>query len=110
MEKIIDINGQDVTFKADGSIPIRYLATFQKDFFGDVIGLEKAFKEGMENIDTQPMYRMAYTMAKAADSDLPPMLEWLISFENGFPILDIYTELQDMMTANLSVMKKAKKK
>lgn len=110
MEKVIDINGQIVTFKADGSLPLRYQVNFQKDYFGDMVGLEKALKEGMENLDTQPMYRMAYTMAKAAASDLPPMMDWLVSFEDGFPILEVYTELQDLMSANLQAMKKPKKK
>lgn len=110
MEKILDINGQNVKFRADGSIPVRYMAEFQKDFFSEIVKFEKALTGDVSNLDTQFMYQMSYIMAKMADKELPPMLDWLVSFEEGFPVLDVFTELQDMMTANLSTMKKAKKK
>lgn len=116
MEKTIVIDGKKVIFKTNGAVPMRYKAQFGKDYFKEIIKmlpLAKAKKkkkeelnvEDLEVLDFEVFYNVAWVMAKTADPSIPEPLEWLSSFDE-FPMLVVFTEIQDLMNATLQTSKK----
>ena len=80
----IEIDGQDVLFKASAAIPRIYRLKFQRDIYKDLRILEKSIGEGDEensNLDLfslEMFENIAYTMAKHADPQIPNEVdEWL---------------------------------
>jgi hypothetical protein len=116
LEKIVVIDGQKVTFKTNGAVPMRYKAQFGKDYFKDILKMlplaqkKKKKKDeidvaDLEVLDFEVFYNVAWVMAKTADPSTPEPLEWLSGFEE-FPIVDVFTEIQDLMNATLQSSKK----
>lgn len=115
MEKTIVIDGKNVRFKANGATPLRYKAQFGRDYFKELLKmspLEKVAKKkgnveaaDLEALDFEVLYNISWIMAKTADPTIPEPLEWLGSFD-VFPIVEIFPDLQDLMTASLMSSKK----
>lgn len=116
MEKTIDIDGKQITFKSSGAVPKRYKMQFQRDFFNDLLSM------GVTNIDFEKMseqeklevirkvnfdmfYDIAWTLAKTADPKVQDPLTWLDSFDT-FPIVDILPQINDLLYASISTKKK----
>lgn len=60
-------------------------------------------RERYECRDTNGLYavlsnRLAY--GKKADESIPQLDEWLDSFEDGFPVIDLLQELMPLIQAN----------
>lgn len=109
MEKTIRIDGKDIVFKITGSLPLRYKTQFRSDFFGDIVKLEnmvdkKSNKLNFDAFDLEIFYNISWCMAKAANPELPPPLEWLDTFDT-FPILEILPELQELLVTAISSSK-----
>ena len=88
MEKVIDINGQKVTFRSSAAIPRIYRIKFKRDIFKDLSKLEKAYSkkakddEDIEIDDLEIFENVAYIMAYHADPSIPKTIdEWLDQFE-----------------------------
>ena len=117
LEKTITISGKEVPFKVDGSLPPRYRMQFQRDYYADILSIAKIMGESQElknidvsKIDTTPFYNALFLMAKSADSSIKDMFEWLSEFDE-FPVFEVFTELQDLIMANMMTMvDKVKKK
>lgn len=111
MEKVIDIDGKQVTFKSTGAVPMRYKMQFGRDFFTDILSLEGAVKndaqsvEAIRKINFDVFYDIAWTLAKTADKSIPEPLTWLDSFES-FPIIEILPQIQDLLFASIATKKK----
>ncbi|MGG3924903.1 hypothetical protein ABET51_02715 [Metabacillus fastidiosus] len=116
MEKTIEIDGKEISFKSTGGSAIRYKAQFGKDFFAEVVklnSLEKLTKidtedfkpEDLEGLDTTFFYNVAWVFAKTANKEIPDQLAWLDSFDE-FPIMDIMPDLMELVTAALKTKKK----
>lgn len=106
MEKTLFIDGKQVNFKSNGSIPLRYKMQFGKDFFADIMKMMKKDGEvNPENIDFETFYNLAWVFAKAADKSIPAPLEWLETFES-FPLIEIIGELEELLLSNLESKKK----
>lgn len=123
MEKIINISGQDVGFKAPASLPVRYFNATGRDLFVDL----QTLADGTEQVESKPklgkkkeepvfklnknwntmvFYGIAHTMARAYDSTVTPDLEdWIDSFV-AFPIFEIFGELKPLLNASLQTSKK----
>ena len=112
MEKVIDINGEKVNFKTHGAIPILYAQKYGKDFFSTIMKMEELINsEGSVNGDLLPIYEIAHLFAKTADKEIPDdMVEWLSMFEDGFPVIEVFVELQDLILSNMQSLKKKSKK
>ena len=109
MEKIIKIADQEVALKTTGATLLRYKMQFGKDLLTELIKLEKVYVEGelqLENLDFELFYNILWIMAKTANYEIKPPLEWLDAFEE-LPILEILPEVIEMLT---SLMKTTKKK
>lgn len=109
MEKTITIDGKEITFKSTGATPMRYKAQFGREFFADltmIAGTTGEFKkEDISSVNFETFYNIAWTLAKAANKDIPSPIEWLDTFDE-FPIFDILPEIQDMMISSIQSKKK----
>jgi hypothetical protein len=114
MEKILTIDGRQVKFKSSGAFLLRYKAQFKRDALQDILKLQGAIdnKNQIKNIDAldlEVFYNLVWTLAKTADSSIPPPMEWLDTF-GEFPLMDIIPELTDMIFSSLSATVQSKKK
>lgn len=114
MEKIINIGGKDVLFKCTGATVLRYKSQFKRDFLAEIVNMAileeiltgKLGEVDPEKIDLDVFYRLSWVMAKTADKDILPMMEWLDDFDE-FPIFDVIEEMSDLVA---SMIKSTKKK
>ena len=114
MEKILTIDGRQVKFKYTGAFLLRYKAQFGRDALQDIFKLQDAVdsKNQIKNIsalDLEVLYDLAWTLAKTADPNIPPPLEWLDEFSE-FPLMDIIPEIVDMIFSCLTSTVESKKK
>jgi len=115
MEKTIEIDGKKVRFKSTAATPLRYKSQFGKDYFSEILKLEKLSKvmdskkmtdaEKLANVDFELFYNIAWVFAKTSDSKIPEPLVWLDGFE-VFPLDEILPELMDLMTSSMQSKKK----
>ena len=114
MEKVLTISGRDVPFKSTGAFLLRYKAQFGRDALGVLLKMEKVMAplidgkdDTFERLDLTPFLEIIWTLAKTADSKIPPPMEWLDSFEE-FPLAEIIPELQDLIYATIKSSVKSK--
>lgn len=113
MEKTIAIDNKQVRFKSTAATPLRFKAQFGKDYFAELIKLNKLneFKqdksnyEALENADFEVFYNIIWSLAKTADKSIPEPIEWLDEFEE-FPLFEIIPQIQDLITASIQTKKK----
>lgn len=114
IEKRIEIDGQQVLFKASAAIPRIYRNKFKRDIFKDLIKLgtviNKGEGDGLPINDLEMFENVAYIMAKHADPSQPGTPEeWLDQF-NTFSIYEVLPELMDLWHLNIQTDVEAKKK
>lgn len=122
MEKTLNIDGRQVTFKSTGAFLLRYKMQFKREALQDIIKLQYAINEvedengnkhytisDINAFDLEVFYNLIWTLAKTADSTIPTPMEWLDSF-NLFPLMDILPELMDMITSSMRSTAEPKKK
>lgn len=110
MERALIIDGKAVTFKSNAAIVMFYKANFASDFFADILKLEKSIGADGKTInhdyfEMDLFYRMAWVYAKMADKSIPPLLEWLETFDE-FPLEEVFTELKYLMEHTIIGKKK----
>lgn len=106
--KTIEIDGKQVTFKSTAATPLRYKAQFGKDYFAEILKLQKlaSLKESenqidlLSKIDFDALYNIIWILAKTADKSIPEPLEWLEDF-SVFPIGEILPQLQELIVISL---------
>ena len=76
MEKVIEIDGKEIKFRATAAIPRLYRIKFGRDIMKDMQGIQKAMEKsekGKEPIPTKMLEvfeNVAYLMAKHANPDM----------------------------------------
>lgn len=117
MEKTIEIDGQQITFKSTGATPLRYKNQFGADFFSDLMSMLPAASlaeeegetelsiEDIQGVDFEVLYNIVWVLAKTADKNIHEPLVWLDEFD-VFPIIDIFSEIEDLLISSISVKKK----
>ena len=113
VEKIVNIDGKGVRFKASAAIPRLYRLKFRRDIFKDLTKLEKAYSDksegGFEIDDLEIFENVAYIMAAHADESVPPTIdEWLDQF-GMFSIYEVLPEILELWGSNLFTDVEAKK-
>lgn len=120
MEKLIEIDGQQVPFKATARTPVLYRAMFGKDIFKDLAKLTNGVKDITANADPDALsmldvgalevfLNIAYVMAKQADKTIPSDVdEWLDKF-SMFSIYQILPELLELWNLNMTQISESKK-
>jgi hypothetical protein len=113
MEKVIEIDGKQVRLKSNAAIPLLYKAQFGRDFFRDILKMNKlkAFDpkkdnyEALEQLDTSVFYNLIWTYAKAADKSIASPIEWLSEFDE-FPLEEVVLNVQDLLVHSFKTKKK----
>lgn len=100
-EKTVKIGDKEVKLKTSGYTPLLYADLFGHNLFGEMQTIIRtAADTGQIPFDkTLVLYRLAYCMAKHADSKTPSIEEWLDQFE-PYDIPEIAGELIDMWAAD----------
>lgn len=99
MEKILNIDGRQVSFKSTGAFLLRYKAQFGRDAIKDVYKIQSAAQDEevtLDSIDLEIFFNLVWTLAKTADPKIEPPMEWLDTFE-AFPLLEIIPEITDLI-------------
>lgn len=108
MEKILTYNGRQVRFKSTAALPLRYKNQTGRDLLADLSAVLSCWRPGKgedsgafsKDVDLSLVYDIIWAMAKTADPELPPPLEWLDTFEDGLPAFAWFGELAGLMTAS----------
>lgn len=105
MEKTIMIDGKLVKFKSTAGTMIRYRNQFNREFLLDLEKLRNA-KKDLSVITLSPFYDIVWVLAKTADDSIGDPLTWYDSFDD-FPIIDVFTQLQDIIMATIKTKNSA---
>ena len=114
--KKIDIDGQEVAFKASAAIPRIYRLKFQRDIYKDLRSLEKSIGDedpensNLDMFSLEMFENIAFIMAKHADPSIPDTPEeWLDNF-NTFSIYQVLPQLIELWGLNVKTDVESKKK
>lgn len=108
MQKVIEIDGKQVGFKASALTPKLYRHRFGKDFIQDMSALRRAFAkakksedENLTGVDLELFENIAYIMAFQYDRASVPESpdEWLDTFDT-FSIYLIFPDLLELWGLN----------
>ena len=115
MTKNIEIDGQQVSFRASAAIPRIYRMKFHRDIYKDLASLEKAVGRGnadessLDLLSLEMFENIAYIMAKHADASIPDSPEdWLDRF-NTFSIYQVLPEIIELWGLNVQTDVASKK-
>lgn len=136
MQKIINIDGRDVKFKASASFIYRYKQQFGKDLLTLVMPLIKSAIDALnrfyamqsnkqvdintlitdlnlsgaiEKLEIVDLFNIIWVMAKTANRDIADPVEWYDEFD-VFPVFDVARELMDIFLPSLFITEESKKK
>lgn len=111
MERIININGREVGFKATASTTKRYRDKFNRDLFKDISALlPKMTDQTLSADDLECFMNIAYIMAWQYDNTIPAdPNDWLDQFEM-FDIYLVLPQIIDLWGLNTEQIEKPKKK
>lgn len=114
--KKIEIDGQEVAFKASAAIPRIYRLKFQRDIYKDLRSLEKSIGDeepensNLDLFNLEMFENIAFVMAKHADASIPDSPEeWLDGF-NTFSIYQVLPQLIELWGLNVKTDVESKKK
>ena len=115
MVKKIEIDGQQVPFRASAAIPRIYRIKFHRDIYKDLRELEKSVGNsdpGNSNLDMfslEMFENIAYIMARHADPNIPDTPEeWLDGF-NTFSIYQVLPQIIELWGLNTQQEVESKK-
>ena len=114
--KKIEIDGQEVEFRASAAVPRMYRIKFGRDIYKDLRQLETSVGEndedasGLDLFSLEMLENIAFIMAKHASPDTVPSEpdEWLEQF-NTFSIYQILPQLIELWGLNVQTQVDARK-
>ena len=114
--KKIEIDGQEVEFRASAAVPRMYRIKFGRDIYKDLRQLETSVGEndedasGLDLFSLEMFENIAFIMAKHANPDKVPSEpdEWLEQF-NTFSIYQILPQLIELWGLNVQTQVEARK-
>ena len=126
MDKVLNISGREVGFRATALTPRIYRHKIGRDIIQDLNQLRKSYAKAVEGqnakteeeqrdaqlsvLDLEIFENAAYVMAKQYDPDVPASLDdWLDGFET-FSIYEILPEILQLWSLNERTTAKPKKK
>lgn len=111
MERVINVNGKEVGFKATASTTMRYREKFNRDLFKDIQELiPKANQNDLSVENLECFMNIAYIMAWQYDHTIAEdPNEWLDQFEM-FDIYIVLPQIIDLWGLNTEQLEKPKKK
>lgn len=119
MEKIINVGGKDIKFKATAKTPLLYRTFLKRDIFKDIGKMQSNFRkiqegdeEDVAQIETETvniLQMIAYVMAKQADSKITSDYdEWIDQFDM-FAFYPVLNDILGLWGMNLEQEAQAKK-
>lgn len=113
MEKTIIIEGRQIKFKSTAAVMLRYKEHFGRDMLRDFSILQSAFqktKKGIklvdiDKLDMKIIFNLIWVFAKTADDSIPDVTKWFDTFDT-FPLVDVLSELTELLTSSLKVDRK----
>lgn len=113
MEKTIEIDGKQVKLKSHAAIPLMYQAQFKRDFFADILKMNKLSEfntkkknfEVLADLDSTVFYNILWIYAKSANPNIEEPIKWFSQFEE-FPLQDIILEITDLLQHSFKTKKK----
>ena len=117
MEKVIEIDGREVKFRATAAIPRLYGIKFGREIMRDMKDIQTAIEKSEQGEAPIPpkmlevFENVSYLMAKHADPSMEArsVEEWLDGFDT-FSIYVVFPQLFDLWRANNATLADAKKK
>lgn len=116
IQRLIEIDGKEVAFKASAAIPRIYRLKYGRDIFKDLSQLEMGVKgndEGQSKLDIESLEifeNIAFVMAKHADPKIcEDTSEWLEQF-NTFSIYQVLPQLIELWGLNVQSEAEQRKK
>lgn len=112
MERVVDINGIQVPFKATASTTRKYRQQFGRDLLIDMQKIIQSIDDGrtLSAGDLEAFENVAYTMAKQADPTITADPdEWLDQFDM-FSVYEILPQLIELWGLSVTTLEKNKKK
>lgn len=117
MDRVINISGKDVKFRATARTPRLYRGLIGKDMISDMNRLMKSYERKQKNednldiIDLQIFEDVAYVMARQANPDMEEKTadEWLDTFDM-FSIYEILPHILELWAINTKQTSTPKKK
>ena len=114
--KKIEIDGQEVEFRASAAVPRMYRIKFGRDIYKDLRQLETSVGEndedasGLDLFSLEMFENIAFIMAKHASPDTVPSEpdEWLEQF-NTFSLYQILPQLIELWGLNVQTQVDARK-
>ena len=107
LTKTINIDGQDVKFRASAAVPRMYRIKFGRDIFKDLQSLQKAVGDGSEensNLDLfslEMFENLAWIMAKHGNPDIPDTPEEFLDRFQTFSIYQVLPQLVELWGLNI---------
>lgn len=105
--KILQIDGQEVGFKASAAVPRMYRNAFGRDIYKDLAQLDSDIKDNNEEASDLPVFSLelfeslAWVMAKHYDpAGIPDNVEDFLERFNTFSIYQILPELLELWNDN----------
>ncbi len=115
IERVIEISGRQVPFRASATVPRLYRAKFKRDIFKDLTRLEQSYSKRTEQDDElqiddlEVFENVAYIMALHADSTIPATIEkWLDQFDM-FSIYEVLPQILELWGDNMAADVQSKK-
>ncbi len=115
MEKIINISGKKIKLASTAGTLHRYRMQFKRDLTKDILSLENTFKAIKQDnadftaLDLELFENIAWSLARTADSSIPPIEEWLDQFET-FDIYRVLPVIMEMLSSNFQTVNNDEKK
>ncbi len=115
VSKTIQIDGQEIPFKASAAVPRIYRARFGRDIMtdmqslGKVVDANNAGSSSIDALDLELFENLAWVMARHADPSVPDTPdEWLERF-NTFSIYLVLPPLMELWGLNTETKVAARK-
>ena len=117
MDRIVEIDGKKIKFRATARTPRLYRALVGRDMIRDMNKLKKAYdrsqaeEENLDIVDLQIFEDVAYIMARHADPDMEAKTadDWLDEF-NMFSVYVVLPQILELWALNTVQTSQAKKK
>lgn len=117
MDKVVEIDGKEVKFRATARTPRLYRAIIGRDMITDMNRLMKSYEsktknqEDLDIIDLQIFEDVAYVMARHADPDIIEKTadDWLDTFDM-FSVYLILPHILELWALNTQQTSQSKKK
>lgn len=117
MEKVIQIDGKNIKFRATAAIPRLYRIKFERDIMKDMRDIQAAIEKSEKGEEPIPpkmlevFENVAFLMARHATPNMraKTVEEWLDGFDT-FSIYKVFPQLLELWRANNATLSNSKKK